>query len=151
VISISLSSDGKRMAVGDPIYSDDAERVQVYQRKAALGKPMGQALVGEQPGTVGYSVAMSNEATECRWPSGRRLFDCDNLFSSSTNTTGTTGNGNSIHVPRLAMPPFVVNPSLFLVMAIVLPYSVQTVSGCRVRRDKLERFLVTFPPMVPTK
>jgi hypothetical protein len=62
VISISLSSDGKRMAVGDPVYGDEAGRVQVYQRKGSDWKPRGQALVGEQPGTeFGYSVAMSND------------------------------------------------------------------------------------------
>jgi hypothetical protein len=63
VISISLSSDGKRMAVGDPVYGDDAGRVQMYQRKGSDWNPMGQALFGEQATRTefGYSVAMSND------------------------------------------------------------------------------------------
>jgi hypothetical protein len=83
VISISLSSDGKRMAVGDPVYSDDAGRVQMYQRKGSDWKPMGQALIGEQPGTeFGYSVAMSNDGNVVAV--GARAvgsLTTDNLFS----------------------------------------------------------------------
>jgi hypothetical protein len=95
VISISLSSDGKRMAVGDPIYGDDAGRVRVYQRKGSDWKPMGQALVGEQPGTeFGYSVAMSNDGDVMAV--GALAVDSlinDNLFSSMKvykYDTGTT-------------------------------------------------------------
>jgi hypothetical protein len=83
VISISLSSDGKRMAVGDPVYGDDGGRVRVYQRKGSDWKPMGQALIGEQPGTeFGYSVAMSNDGNVVAV--GARAvgsLTTDNLFS----------------------------------------------------------------------
>jgi hypothetical protein len=61
VISISLSSDGKRMAVGDPVYGNDGGRVQVYQREGSDWKPMGQTLIGEQSTEFGFSVAMSND------------------------------------------------------------------------------------------
>lgn len=83
VFSISLSSDGKRMAVGDPVYGDNGGRVRLYQREGSDWKPMGQALIGEQKGTeFGYSVAMSNKGNVVAV--GARAID--SLFTDSLSS-----------------------------------------------------------------
>jgi hypothetical protein len=66
VVPISLSEDGTRMAVGDPVYGENQGRVQVYQRnRLGVWKPNGQALLGDptQSSEFGYSVALSNDGT----------------------------------------------------------------------------------------
>ncbi|KAL7462609.1 hypothetical protein ACHAXS_002991 [Conticribra weissflogii] len=60
--SISLSGDGKRIAVSEPGYDGRTGRVIVYQDKDSIWQPLGKDLTGSDNGDLfGFSVSISGD------------------------------------------------------------------------------------------